>query len=56
MASLVVADSGRELMSMVVFPSTFAMAYTRLEEGSAYKINYSMSKDEDMVFQEVVGE
>jgi DNA polymerase-3 subunit alpha len=54
MASLVVADSGRELMSMVVFPSNFAMAYTRLEEGNAYNINYSISKDEDLVFQEVV--
>lgn len=54
MASLVVADSGRELMSMIVFPSAFAMAYTRLEEGNAYKINYSLSKDEDMVFQEVI--
>jgi DNA polymerase-3 subunit alpha len=54
MASLVVADSGRELLSMIVFPSTFAMAYTRLEEGNAYKINYSLSKDEDLVFQEVV--
>jgi len=54
MASLVVADSGRELMSMIVFPSTFAMAYTRIEEGNAYKINYSLSKDEDLVFQEVI--
>ena len=54
MASLVVADSGRELMSMIVFPSTFAMAYTRLEEGKAYKINYSISKEEDIVFQEVI--
>ena len=54
MASLVVADSGRELKSMVVFPSAFAMAYTRIEEGNAYKINYSISKDEDLVFQEVV--
>ena len=54
MASLVVADSGRELMSMIVFPSAFAMAYTRIEEGNAYKINYSISKDEDLVFQEVV--
>jgi DNA polymerase III alpha subunit len=55
MASLVVADSGRELLSMIVFPSNFAMAYTRLEEGNAYKINYSLSKDEDLVFQEVIG-
>ena len=54
MASLVVADSGREIMSMIVFPSTFSMAYTRLEQGNAYKINYSVSKDEDLVFQEVV--
>ena len=54
MASLVVADSGRELMSMIVFPSQFAMAYTRIEEGNAYKINYSLNKDEDLIFQEVV--
>jgi DNA polymerase III subunit alpha len=54
MASLVVADSGRELMSMVVFPSAFAMAYTRIEEGNAYKINYKISKDDDLVFDEVV--
>ena len=54
MGTLVVADSGRELMSMIVFPSTFAMAYTRLEEGKAFKINYNLSKDEDLVFQEVV--
>lgn len=54
MGTLVVADSGRELMSMVVFPSTFASAYTKIEEGSAFKINYSLSKDEDLVFQEVV--
>jgi DNA polymerase-3 subunit alpha len=54
MASLVVADSGRELLSMIVFPTAFAMAYTRIEEGNAYKINYSLSKDEDLVFQEVV--
>jgi DNA polymerase-3 subunit alpha len=54
MASLVVADSGRDLLSMIVFPSAFAMAYTRIEEGKAYKINYSLSKDEDLVFQEVV--
>ncbi len=54
MGTLVVANGGRELMSMIVFPSTFAMAYTRIEEGNAFKINYSLSKDEDLVFQEVV--
>jgi hypothetical protein len=30
------------------------MAYTRIEEGNAFKINYSLSKDEDLVFQEVI--
>ena len=54
MASLVVADSGRELLSMIVFPTAFPMAYTRIEEGNVYKINYSLSKDEDLIFQEVV--
>ena len=54
MASLVVANSGRDLMSMIVFPSAFAVAYTRIEEGNVYKINYSLSKDEDLVFQEIV--
>ena len=54
MGSLLLADSGRDLLSLIVFPSNFAMAYTRLEAGSAYKINYSISKDEDLVFQEVV--
>ena len=54
MASLVVADSGREIKSMVVFPSNFAMAYTRIESGNAYKINYSVNKEEDLIFQEVV--
>jgi hypothetical protein len=39
---------------MIVFPSAFAVAYTRLEEGNAYKINYSLSKDEDLIFQEVI--
>jgi DNA polymerase-3 subunit alpha len=54
MASLVVANSGRDLLSMIVFPTAFAVAYTRIEEGNVYKINYSLSKDEDLIFQEVV--
>jgi len=54
MASLVVADSSRDMASLVVFPSTFAMAYTRLEEGNAFKINFNETKDGDLVLQEVV--
>ena len=54
MASLCIANSSRELLSLIVFPSNFAMAFTRLEEGKAFKINYNKTKDEDLVFQEVV--
>ena len=54
MASLVVADSGRDLLSMVIFPTSFAKAYVALNEGNAYKINYSLSKDNDLIFQEVI--
>lgn len=54
MASLIVADSGRDLKSMIVFPSSFAKAYIELNEGNAYKINYSVSKDDDLIFQEVI--
>jgi DNA polymerase-3 subunit alpha len=54
MASLLVADSSRDLLSMIVFPTTFATAYTRIEEGNAYKINYSLNKEEDIIFQEVI--
>jgi len=54
MASLILVDSDRNLLSLIVFPSNFAMAFTRLEQGKAYNINYSISKDEDLVFQEVV--
>ena len=54
MASLVVANSDRDLLSMIVFPTAFAVAYTRIEEGNVYKIDYSLSKDEDLIFQEVI--
>ena len=54
MASLVVADAGREIMSMIVFPSAFAKAYVSIEEGKACKIDYSKNKDEDLILQEVI--
>ena len=55
MASLVVADTNRDLHSVIVFPSTFAKAYTRIEEGKAFKMEFSKTKDDDLVLQEVVG-
>jgi len=54
MATLIVADSNRDLHSVIVFPNTFAMAYTRLEEGKAFSIEITKTKEEDLVLQEVV--
>jgi len=54
MASLIVADTNRDLQSVIVFPNSFAMAYTRLDEGKAFKLELSKTKDEDLVLQEVV--
>jgi DNA polymerase-3 subunit alpha len=53
MATLILADSGRELLSLVVFPSAFAKAYVGIQEGSAYKIDYSINKDDDLIFQDI---
>jgi hypothetical protein len=54
MGSLLLADSGRDLLSLVVFPSTFAKAYVGLQEGSAYKIDYSINKEDDLIFQDII--
>ena len=54
MASLVVADSGRELKSVVVFPTAFAMAYTRIDEGKAFEMTFGETKDGDITLKEVI--
>jgi DNA polymerase-3 subunit alpha len=54
MATLILADSGRELLSLVVFPSTFPKAYVGMQAGSAYKIDYSINKEDDLIFQDVL--
>ena len=54
MATLILADSGRELLSLVVFPSAFPKAYVGITEGNAYKIDYSVNKDDDLIFQDIV--
>jgi DNA polymerase-3 subunit alpha len=54
MATLVVSDYGRELYSVVVFPTTFAMAYTRIEEGKAFPMEFSKTKDGDITLKEVI--
>jgi len=53
MASLVLADSGREMHSVVVFPMQFAKAYMKIEEGSVYKFDFGKTKDGTVTMNEV---
>jgi DNA polymerase-3 subunit alpha len=45
MASLVVADTDRDLHSVTVFPTSFAKAYMKIEEGNAYNFTFGQTKD-----------
>ena len=53
MASLVVADAGREMHSVVVFPMQFAKAYMKIEEGGVYKFEFGKTKDGTVIMNEV---
>jgi DNA polymerase-3 subunit alpha len=53
MASLVLADSGREMHSVVVFPMQFAKAYMKIEEGNVYKFDFGKTKDGTVTMNEV---
>jgi DNA polymerase-3 subunit alpha len=53
MASLVVADAGREMHSVVVFPMQFAKAYMKIEEGNVYKFDFGKTKDGTVTMNEV---
>ena len=53
MASLVLADAGREMHSVVVFPMQFAKAYMKIEEGSVYRFEFGKTKDGTVIMNEV---
>ena len=53
MATLIVVDHDRNMHSIVVFPTAFAIAYTRLEEGKAFEMEFSKTKDGDLTLKEV---
>jgi len=54
MATLILMTHEREFISCIVFPSKFSQMYVGLQEGSAYKIDYSINKDDDLIFQDIV--
>jgi DNA polymerase-3 subunit alpha len=53
MASLVLADTDRKLHSVTVFPTSFAKAYMKIEEGNAYTFSFGKTKDGTIIMEDV---
>jgi DNA polymerase-3 subunit alpha len=53
MASLTLADTSRDLHSITVFPTAFAKAYMRLEEGKSYKFSFGKTKDGTVILEDI---
>ena len=53
MASLVLADATRELHSVTVFPTSFAKAYMKIDEGKVYKFSLGKTKDGTTIMEDV---
>jgi DNA polymerase-3 subunit alpha len=53
MASLVLADTARDLHSVTVFPTAFSKAYMKIDEGSVYKFSLGKTKDGTTIMEDV---
>jgi DNA polymerase-3 subunit alpha len=53
MAYMVVADSSRELHSVIVFPTSFAKAYMKIKDGGIYKFKFGKTKDGSTIMEDV---
>jgi len=53
MASLVLADSSRELHSVTVFPTAYPKAYMKIDEGNVYKFSLGKTKDGTTIMEDV---
>ena len=54
MASLTLADAGRELHAVTVFPTSFAKAYMNVEPGNVYKFEFGKTKDRTVIMEDVI--
>jgi len=54
MASLTVADAGRELHAITVFPTSFAKAYMHVQAGNVYKFEFKETKEGTRIMEDVV--
>jgi DNA polymerase-3 subunit alpha len=53
MASLVLADTSRDLHSVTVFPTSFSKAYMKIDEGKPYKFTLGKTKDGTTIMEDV---
>ena len=53
MATLTVADSSRDMHSILVFPTTFAKAYMKIQEGSSYTFSFGKTKDGTVILEDI---
>ncbi len=53
MALLTLADTSRALHPVTVFPTTFAKAYMKIEEGNAYTFSFGKTKDGTVIMEDV---
>ena len=53
MASLTLADTSRDLHSVTVFPTAFAKAYMKIEEGHAYNFELGKTKEGTVILEDV---
>lgn len=54
MAYLTLADISRELHSVTVFPTQFAKAYMKIQEGQAYKFAFDKTKDGTVILEDII--
>lgn len=54
MATLMLANSDRELASVVVWPSSYGDAFINLEEGKAYPMELGESRSGDVTYKKVI--